>query len=600
MERVRRGTAESLVFASAKMRQKYPSLFYRLRTQKPEVKNQVFAALQNAITNYLTIRSCTGMSIKELLDYAVKASGGQLPKESFVPVTGYITPGAKPASDVGNKRILFEKDSSALYEELLGQSLPEKEVSISELEKQYEEQNKEKPVIKISSKKLSDDFEMIYDSGDVEGINPAVAAMLRKLMVRKTADIQSVAGVREVSVAGSSAGAVGLTVASKAEILTFAKKAKTPEEFVSYLKNKFNIDYDFTDAGVRELYSKQNSALNTSIIEEYAHNFESESASEIKREGYVSHYKADVNSAFKQVDYAGAARSADVASGVAENAVKLPEGFRGTNQRTTNWAVNNELSVMQQRRYENKAVPVSEKAESLEASSLSKSQKAEVTSLIKNMGKAEREEMLHSAGGDWNQLSPVFVKNYLNRKQNGSSSMKVGSDMQMYSITPEQAELSEYAEMNSVAGVADVRVFSGQGGISDGSGNRTVKLASKNTREHIDVDSPAVLTDEYKDAVHNVMQKRHEKSGRSVKGGHQNPLPENLTPEELRMHRINANYEYDKAVLAKTDPDFAAKNQFWDVGHAEGNGEDLDRNVFNNLINQISNKQMNSVEQKRK
>ena len=522
----------------------------KLPAQKPEVKNQVFAALQNAITNYLTIRSCTGMSIKELLDYAVKSSSGQLPKESFVPVTGYITPGAKPNAPEGNKRILFEKDSAALYEELLGQSLPEKEVSITELEKQYEEQNKEKPVIKISSKNLSDDFEMIYDSGDVEGINPAVAAMLRKLMVRKTADIQSVAGVREVSVAGSSVGAVGLTAASKAEILTFAKKAKTPEEFVSYLKNKFNIDYDFTDAGVRELYSKQNSALNTNIMEEYAHNFESESASEIKREGYVSHYKADVNSAFKQVDYAGAARSADVASGVAENALKLPEGFRGTNHRTTNWTVNNELSVMQQRRYENKAVPLSKKAESLEASSLSKSQKAEVTSLIKNMGKAEREEMLHSAGGDWNQLSPVFVKNYLNRKQNGHLA---------------------FDDFNSVMSGSGRTAYAGQSGSSGGTGARTVKVSSKSNREHIDLETASGMSTELKEAFHNVIQKRTEHHrGGSHSGKSFNS--ENLSPEELKMQRINANYEYDKAVLAKNDPAFMAKNQFWDVGHAEESG----------------------------
>ena len=35
-----------------------------------------------------------------------------------------------------------------------------------------------------------------------------------------------------------------------------------------------------------------------------------------------------------------------------------------------------------------------------------------------------------------------------------------------------------------------------------------------------------------------------------------------------KLDRINANYEHDKAILAKSDPLFA-KNQFWDVGHAE-------------------------------
>ena len=56
-------------------------------------------------------------------------------------------------------------------------------------------------------------------------------------------------------------------------------------------------------------------------------------------------------------------------------------------------------------------------------------------------------------------------------------------------------------------------------------------------------------------------------------GNKEEPLP-----EELRMERINANYEHDKAVLAKEDPMFA-KNKFWDVGHAEGSGEISNREL---------------------
>lgn len=44
-----------------------------------------------------------------------------------------------------------------------------------------------------------------------------------------------------------------------------------------------------------------------------------------------------------------------------------------------------------------------------------------------------------------------------------------------------------------------------------------------------------------------------------------------LTPQEkeaARIAKMNANYEHDKRVLAKNDPLFA-KNQFWDVEHAE-------------------------------
>ena len=54
-----------------------------------------------------------------------------------------------------------------------------------------------------------------------------------------------------------------------------------------------------------------------------------------------------------------------------------------------------------------------------------------------------------------------------------------------------------------------------------------------------------------------------------------------LTPEQeeaARLERMNANYEHDKAVLAKADPLFA-RNHFWDVGHAEGSGEVVDRDL---------------------
>lgn len=65
--------------------------------------------------------------------------------------------------------------------------------------------------------------------------------------------------------------------------------------------------------------------------------------------------------------------------------------------------------------------------------------------------------------------------------------------------------------------------------------------------------------------------------------------------EMTKLDRINANYEHDKAVLAKSEPLFA-KNQFWDVGHAEESGElssrDKDKSVqdgFNQKVDEILN-----------
>ena len=44
------------------------------------------------------------------------------------------------------------------------------------------------------------------------------------------------------------------------------------------------------------------------------------------------------------------------------------------------------------------------------------------------------------------------------------------------------------------------------------------------------------------------------------------------------MAIMNANYEHDRAVLAKTDPMFA-RNLFHDVGHADGSGEITERDL---------------------
>ena len=62
-----------------------------------------------------------------------------------------------------------------------------------------------------------------------------------------------------------------------------------------------------------------------------------------------------------------------------------------------------------------------------------------------------------------------------------------------------------------------------------------------------------------------------------------------------KLDRINANYEHDKAVLAKEDPMFA-KNKFWDVGHAEGSGEnELARNIRTKFVAEKINQQMDDI-----
>ena len=102
--------------------------------------------------------------------------------------------------------------------------------------------------------------------------------------------------------------------------------------------------------------------------------------------------------------------------------------------------------------------------------------------------------------------------------------------------------------------------------------------------EHVNVDEPYSMSPELKETFKEVSRSRKSSSktdGSSRKEYIDSPLnafTNSMSPEEVKMSRINANYEHDKAVLAKSDPVFA-KNQFWDVGHAEESGDLSERDV---------------------
>ena len=76
--------------------------------------------------------------------------------------------------------------------------------------------------------------------------------------------------------------------------------------------------------------------------------------------------------------------------------------------------------------------------------------------------------------------------------------------------------------------------------------------------------------------------------------GQTKPMPTPEQEEAARLERMNANYEHDKAVLAKADPMFA-RNQFWDVGHAEGSGEVFSRNIKNKFIDYAADKEVQDI-----
>ena len=139
-------------------------------------------------------------------------------------------------------------------------------------------------------------------------------------------------------------------------------------------------------------------------------------------------------------------------------------------------------------------------------------------------------------------------------------------------------------------------VTSSAGKLSDATGNRTsdvVSHESTDVRNNPDThtgmlfngrvpDQEAMESGRYTDEIpakapaSKPVQQRH--SGKVTES---TPFPAG-DEEADRLERMNANYEHDRAILAKTDPAFA-KNQFRDVGHAEGDDDYLERQELDKI-----------------
>lgn len=394
-----------------------------LPEQKRETEAKVYSSLYNAIKNYLDIRTSTGLSIKELLDYAVKVADGVLAKEAFVPVTGYIssikTDNNNPEKEYEKYRIYYEKEISKLYEELISEPVPEKEVSLSLLEEQYKEQNKTKTVLKISTKKSEAGYEMVYDTDD-DTISPVILAILKKIKTKE-----------------------GKTESKK--IISAAKKSKTAEDFIKSLKKDYQIEYELGDKKIRELYAEQNCAnLNLEFISDYQQEYKEEADRIIAKEDYKSQSQAEIKTVYKEVELETEA---------------LPEGKQPVTEYSSTWRDSIELKVIQQRKIE-ELFDSSKEKDQTDYKNLTADEKTEVVRLMNSMNKTEREEFFHCTGDDWDILTPLLIKEYLWRKKQGRSLKNLTQEVQSYqklkNLSPSEYEsfakilaLSEHKHIHS-------------------------------------------------------------------------------------------------------------------------------------------------------
>ena len=574
--------------------------------QKPEVKHKVFSSLKAAVRSYVEIRGSTGMSVRELLDYAIKSCGGTLPRASYAPpAIGYVTPGMRTSQDAGDRRIYMEEKVSSLAARLLEVAVPEKEVPFGQLIKPRRDLSgaeENKPVVAIGNMNERKDFEPVYDTRAEADISDAVLLILRNLYVPKSGGKDSTRKLPEL----------------KKELLEIAEKNGSREDFIKAVSERFSIRYDIQDEAARRFLETAYPAGTADILAEYAGELQRMHEKEVSKGGTASPLMRTIPGVYRQIDLEDAA---------AEK-VRLPPGAKPMAGKTGAEKGLEEIKAMRTR----------VRAEKPEMSMLSEEEKKEASVLIESLTAEERAELIHLTGGDYNTMTPLLIREYLWRKKNRRKLRGLSDDVREaeyrgFRLTPDKGKPYTYgtlpvsmaAETNpgskereaghKASGVENLyssgttlisqeipfagATISGKernessrgtaergispviaeylmaraaekrqdsagdekGSASSGRSSQAATLEIPPSRhERIDLEEPHRMGEVLRNSLEGLSEMR-------IPAGKADP-----------MAIMNANYEHDRAVLAKTDPMFA-RNLFHDVGHADGSEEITERDL---------------------
>ena len=279
-----------------------------------------------------------------------------------------------------------------------------------------------------------------------------------------------------------------------------------------------------------------------------------------------------------------------------------------------------------------KAMRTRVRAESPGMSVLSEEEKNEASVLIESVSAEERAELIHLTGGDYNNMTPLLIREYLWRKKNRRALRGLSDDIREAESRAFQASPDKWNPYPSGTPPVSMAVETNPGGkesdgeyaensyssdtmpISHGihAAEATISGKEKKSSSHgTDVSSISPVIMEYlrkraerkrqdgagyekgeagigsPAATLEIPPSRHERI--ELEEPHRMGEALRNSLEELSEMRIpagkadpmaimNANYEHDRAVLAKTDPMFA-RNLFHDVGHADGSGEITEREI---------------------
>lgn len=430
-----------------------------LPEQAVENKEKVYKTLCAVVNNYLAVRMSTGMSIEEIFDYAVKSSGGKLPKSSFIPpVVGYINRNiqGQPLKDsTGEKRVSFEGKVSSFYNTLKARKLPNKEVPISILEKNYKKvlSKNHKPVVTVGFNNstheidINENKSIWFDIGEYESLNPVILAILRVINIQDKE--------------------------SKSKILTIVHNTEEPEEFVLRLSKEFSIKYNLADETAREVYALEKLNVTKEILDEYIQDIEEKAAKTVQKPEYVSSKKIEITPIFTQVDFKNlksdefAARSENSSAAEIQDKIVLPVGYclmeRKKNYRGILEKINRITSRqfdIESKLYLNTKIDKSsktsgfiiEKANSIEESYLNIKDKETIKVIYKKLTESEQRELFYVAGEDWNNITPLLIKEFIWRRKNKQSIKNILKEINVYENLWKlpQSELEKYFISNTV------------------------------------------------------------------------------------------------------------------------------------------------------
>ena len=418
------------------------------------------------------------------------------------------------------------------------------------------------------------DFEPVYDTGAEADISDEVLLILRNLYVPKSGGKDSTRKLPEL----------------KKELLEIAEKNGSREDFIKAVSERFSIRYDIQDEAARRFLETAYPAGTVDILAEYAEELQRMPEKEASKGGTASPLMRTIPGVYRQIDLEDAA---------AEK-VRLPPGARPMAGKTGAEKGLEEIKAMRTR----------VRAEKPEMSMLSEEEKNEASVLIENLTAEEKAEIVHLTGGDYNTMTPLLVREYLWRKKNrrklkglsddireaeyrafrtvtdngkpySSGTMLISQEIPFAGATISGKERNESSRGTAERGISPViaeylmaraaekrqdSAGDEKGSASSGRSSQAATLEIPPSRhERIDLEEPHRMGEVLRNSLEGLSEMR-------IPAGKADP-----------MAIMNANYEHDRAVLAKTDPMFA-RNLFHDVGHADGSGEMLDKRTANKII----------------